>query len=179
MPNADIIYSADLARQGCCGDNASTAASSTAGCDCQKGIYWMPPPPPPDFPPPYPPCPPYPPPCPPYPPCPCPDPEPKKKSVEGQICKLSKKAAVITKMIENLETKKKDVIIKIGDSSYNFGNIDLEVEGWDDGSYAATVQKILEKELALIKAKIAELAAEIGEEADQIAGTESTVAGDD
>ena len=178
MPNADLVYNSDLAACECGASSASASdAGQKPGCGCQNGVYWMPPPPPPDFPPPYPPVPPYPPPYP-YPPCPCPDPEPKKKSIEGQICKLSKKAAVITKMIENLETKKKDVIIKIGDSSYNFGNIDLEVEGWDDGSYAATVQKILEKELALIKAKIAELAAEIGEEADQIGGTESTVAGD-
>lgn len=33
MPNADLIYNADLARN-CCGDNVNTAASSTAGCDC-------------------------------------------------------------------------------------------------------------------------------------------------
>ena len=178
MPNADLIHNADLAVRGCCGDNINMAATDTSGktCECGKGIYWMPPPCPPDYPPPYPVIPPYPPPVPC--PCPIPEPEPKRKSTEGKICKLSKKAAIVTRMIENLETKKKDVIIKIGDSSYNFGNIDLEVDGWDDGSYAATVQKILEKELALIKAKIAELAAEIGEEADQIAGTESTVAGD-
>lgn len=158
--------------------------------DCAKnGVYWMPPPPPPEvdcpcppppLPPPYYPYPPRPfPPFPPHPvPPPEPEPEPSKTSIEGQICKLSKKAAVITKMIDALENKKKDFIMKTADMTYNFGNIDLEVENWDDGSYAATALKVLKFELGLIKAKIAELSAEIGEEADDLIGTETTVAGD-
>jgi len=46
----------------------------------------------------------------------------KKSSVEAQICKLSKKAAAIKKMIENFVEKNKNAIIKIGDASYNFGS---------------------------------------------------------
>ena len=177
MPNNELIYPADLARRGSCNDGVTITTQGT-DCGCHHGVYWAPPPPA-DYPPPYPPYPPYP---APVPPCDCdckPTPEPKKKSTEGKICKLSKKAAVITRMIDSLENKKKDVIIKVGDASYNFGNIDLEVDGWDDESYAATVLEILNKELALIKTKIAALAAEIGEEADEIGGTEGTVAGDD
>ena len=132
MPNADLIYNCD-----CCGtaDRAVQPAGQKPGCDCGKGVYWMPPPPPPDFPPPYPPCPPE------------PTPEPKKGSIEAKICKLSKKAAVINKMIDFVENKKKDVIIKVGGVSYNFANIDMEVKGWDapnEGhSYADTVLVML------------------------------------
>lgn len=149
-------------------------------CECGKPEVGYPycPPLPPYFPPPMP----FPP--RPYPPCPHPfppepEPEPEKGSVSQQICKLSRKANVITKMLENLEQKKKDVIINIGGLSYNFGNIDLDLgEGWPDGSYAATVKTILEYELGLIKAKIAELAEELGDEADLTnAGIEGTVGG--
>ena len=155
--------------------------SEIKNCECGKpeiGYPYCPVPPLPPFPP-------YPVPVPPpfYPPCPHPfppepDPEPEKGSVSQQICKLSRKANVITKMLENLEQKKKDVIISVGGLSYNFGNIDLDLgEGWPDGSYAATVKTILEYELNLIKTKIAELAEELGDEADVTAGIEGTVGG--
>lgn len=167
MPNADLIYNCD-----CCGtaDRQVQPAGQKPGCDCGQGIYRMPPPPP-DFPPPYPPYPPYPPPypCPPFPPCPEPDPEPKKGSTESKICKLSKKAAVINKMIDFVENKKKDVIIKTGGVSYNFGNIDLEVSGWEaenEGhSYADTILVMLQHERALIMAEIKELSDELDDEA--------------
>lgn len=137
------------------------------GCGCipVPPMPWPPICPPPPMPYPYP-----------MPPHPIdPDIEPAKGSVEAQICKLSKKASTISKMIENLEERKKDVIIKVGEVSYNFGNIDLEIQDWDDGSYAATVKKILDFELAAIKAKIAQLAAEIGDEATS--STDGPVAG--
>lgn len=149
-------------------------------CKCKPdvGYGWIPIPPPPM--PVQPPCcpPPY-----PYPPYPNPpfdpDVEPDKGSTSQKICKLSRKANIITKMLENLETKKKDVIINIGGVSYNFGNIDLDLgDGWLDGSYAATVKRMLEYELSLIKTKIAELAEEIGEEAaESDSGIEGTVGG--
>lgn len=164
MPNADLNYNCDFAAM------ANGAVDKECGCD---------------FPPPYGPYPYYPPypdprphPLPPYPYPPIPPepaPDPKKTSTEGKICKLSKKAAVITTMIDNLETKKKDFIIRAGESTYNFGNVDLEVENWEDGSYADTALKILRFELSLIKTKIAELSAEIGEEAENLAGTPTTV----
>lgn len=180
MPNADLIYSADLAGCGCCGTSSSPVpdAGQKPGCGCQNGVYWMPPPPPPDFPPPYPPMPPYPPPhpFPPFPPCPCPDPipEPKKTSTEGQICKLSKKANVINKMIEAIETKKKDVIVKAGGLSYNFNNVDYEPEGWtgtgEDSSYADTVLQMLKFERATIMAKIKELSDQLDDEVEDSTG---------
>lgn len=165
MPNADLIYNCD-----CCGtaDRAVQPAGQKPGCDCGN-VYFIPPPPP-DFPPPYPPYPPYPPPYPPFPPCPPePTPEPKQGSTESKICKLSKKAAVINKMIDFVENKKKDVIIKTGGVSYNFGNIDLEVNGWEaenEGhSYADTVLVMLQHERALIMAEIKELSDELDDEA--------------
>lgn len=187
MPHADLVYNLDVARRpdflfdnnqnG--GDNMSDTKKCDCSCKPEVGYPWIPVPPPMPIPP-CPPCPPYPP-YPPYPipPTPQPEPEPEKGSVSQQICKLSRKANTITKMLENLETKKKDVIITVGGVSYNFGNIDLDLgEGWIDGSYAATVKKILEYELTLIKNKIAELAQEIGEEADSTDnGIETTVGG--
>ena len=175
MPNADLIYNCD-----CCGtaDRAVQPAGQKPGCDCGSA-YFMPPPPP-DFPPPYPPYPPYPPPPMPYPyPCPEPTPEPKQGSTESKICKLSKKAAVINKMIDFVENKKKDVIIKTGGVSYNFGNIDLEVSGWEaenEGhSYADTILVMLQHERALIMAEIKELSDELD---DEVTGDESIPATD-
>lgn len=170
MPRADLVYNSDLYALG----NIKGDDNMNKECECSKpevGYPWACPPPvcppPPPMPWPYPPY--------PIPPCPPPFPpipdEPKEGSVSQQICKLSRKANIITKMLENLETKKKDVIITVGGVSYNFGNIDLDLgEGWADGSYAATVKRVLEYELGLIKTKIAELAEEIGEEADNLGG---------
>ncbi len=87
-------------------------------------------------------------------------------------------------MIENLD-KKKDAIIKVGDVSYNFGNIDLEVDSWKATSelsgkdgYADTVMEMCKKELALIKEKISELAEQLDKELEQVsyAGLFTTVA---
>lgn len=183
MAIADLVYNADIARKpdlykgddrmSCGCEIVNNGSGTGTGLPVEVGYPWIPVPP---CPPPMP----WPP-CPPYPPCPTPvppidpDEEPKKGSVEAQICKLSKKASAITKMIENLEEKKKDVVIKVGEVSYNFGNIDLEIQNWEDGSYAATVKKILDFELSAIKAKIAELAAEIGDEATS--NTDGPVAG--
>lgn len=149
-------------------------------CECGNPMYgkpevgypWCPVPIPPPMPWPPVPYPPYPHPFPPE-----PQPEPDPGSVSQQICKLSRKANVITKMLENLETKKKDVIVSVGGISYNFGNIDLSIDGWTDGSYAATIKTMLEFELNLIKTKIAELAGDLGEDADLSAGIETTVGG--
>ena len=185
MPIASVVYPADIAYRPDFiprGENMNTkdcGCGITKECDCKpEAGYGCIPVPPPVYPWPDPywpprPCPPH-----PYPPMPRPDDpdvEPEKGSVEAQICKLSRKASTISKMLENLEEKKKDVVIKVGEVSYNFGNIDLEIQYWDDGSYAATVKKILDFELAVIKAKIAELAGEIGDEATS--STDGPVAG--
>lgn len=181
MPNVNLIHDSDMSiYKNCCG---TKPADNNIDCGCNGGYVWMPPPPKPcDYPPPpssycYPPT----------PSCDCGDEVPmKKSSKESQICKLSKKAAVINRMIEGVEVKKKDVIIKVGDTSYNFGNIELEVEEWtavDEAggdSYADTVLAILKKELSLIKDKIAELAQELDEENDTVLsmGISKTVAGE-
>lgn len=157
MPNVDVVHNADLAN----------LIPSQKDCSCHReGYYWGPPipplppippvPPPPDYP--FPPFPPY-----PYPPCPSTpdDSDVKKNSLEGQICKLSKKAATINKMIDNLDNKKKDIIIKVGDVSFNFGNVDAEIEDWEDGNYADTVRKILVHQRAAIQTEIKKLADEL------------------
>lgn len=186
MPIASLVYPADLAfinypKRGENEMSNDCNCTPIKNCECKPeqygevGFPFIPVPGPAPFPVPvWPPMPPH-----PYPPYPIPpvdpDVEPAKGSVEAQICKLSKKASTISKMLENLEEKKKDVIIKVGEVSYNFGNIDLEIQDWDDGSYAATVKKILDFELAAIKAKIAELAGEIGDEITS--STDGPVAG--
>lgn len=145
---------------GCC-DKPTPAEKD---CECGKPS-WVVPPPPVPMPPydipvyPYPyPFPPPPKPC----DCDCDDVKIKKKSLEAQICELSKKSAAINKMIDNYKEKKKDAIIKIGDASYNFGGYYDE----DDAAteYGETILELLTKELAKIKEKIAELAAKLGEE---------------
>ena len=182
MPLADLIYGQDVAYKP---DFLQRGENMNNTCNCnikpeepmEVGYGCIPVPPPMPVPPPYWPPRPFPP-FPPYPPIPRPDDpdvEPAKGSVEAQICKLSKKASTISKMLENLEEKKKDAIIKVGEVSYNFGNIDLEIQDWEDGSYAATVKKILEFELNAIKVKIAELAGEIGDEVTS--STDGPIAG--
>ena len=172
MPNVDLVHNSDLSIYQNCGKKKD--------CHCDDGMYWGPvcppfPPMPPDYP--YPPCPPFPPPFPPPPFPPEPEPEPKKNSKEAEICKLSKKAAMINRMLDNLETKKKDVIIKVGDTSFNFGNIDAEIKDWADGSYAATVKTILEHQRTLIQAKIKELADGLDDEVENLGGIEDAVTG--
>lgn len=181
MPIADIVRNTcvrnyiTLKKES---DNMNTQEKDKSQCECkpEPGYPWFVPPCPVPVPPPMP----YP--YPPYPhptPVPTPDVEPEKDSASQQICKLSRKASVITKMLNAIDTQKKDVFIATGGLTYNFGNIDLDLgEGWPDGSYAATVKRILNYELSLIKTKIAELAEEIGEEVDDIDNIiETTVGG--
>lgn len=175
MPQLDLVHNSDLAIYGQNGQSQSTGNNGNNG---NNGMIWGPPcqcppfPPPPPFYPPLPPCP-----VPPPAPQPEPEPEPKKNSTEGQICKLSKKAAVINRMIDNLNNKKKDVIIKIGDASYNFGNIDTEITGWADGSYAATILPILQDQLSRIQAEIKKLADELDDTEEAVAGVETAITG--
>lgn len=86
------------------------------------------------------------------------------QEIEKQIQALTKKLATIKCMIKCISEKKKDVIIKTDCCSYNFGNIDTAVDGWDDVSYAQTVLRILYKEKSLISEKIKELAEKISED---------------
>lgn len=195
MPNLDVIYNSDMAMYqngaSCCNNSGSGSGSTNGstnsnGCNCSdNNYYWGPPS---CYPPPMPYSYPPPPPMPPKQSCECQNGEisVSKKSIEGQICKFSKQAAVINRMIENLEKKKKDVIIKVGDTSYNFGNVDLEVKTWkaveETGKegYADTVLEMCKTELNLIKEKISGLAEQLDEELDAAATSLfSTVATED
>ena len=186
MPNSDIIAACELnmKNENCC--NCSQPDNTAPSCP----TYWSPYPPPPPFPfpkpgfpygcPPIPPCPPYPNPNPCD--CSCGDgteelPDAKVGSIEKQICRLSKKAATINRMIDNLNKKKRDVIIKVGDASYNFGNISIDVEKLSEKlatieseskNYAEIVNDMLEAERALIQDEIKELAGKLETEAEAI-----------
>lgn len=80
-------------------------------------------------------------------------------------------------MIDNLNKKKRDVIIKVGDASYNFGNISIDVEKLSEKlatieseskNYAEIVNDMLEAERALIQDEIKDLAGKLETEAEAI-----------
>lgn len=163
MPNADVVYNADIAKKpDCCGHSVDTNK-----CNCHPHEY--------DFPQGYwyPGCPPPPPPPPPY-PYPCPPVNPGVGSTEAQIAKLSKKSACIRKMIDNLVNKNKSIMISIGcGASYNFGTY-LNKEGTET-DYGKAVLEMLQAELEAIKAKIVELTAELEVKDESIGEVEGTV----
>ena len=146
---------------------ANTNNNTNCSCGCGDNTYpgyWMPPnyPPPPNCPPP------------PYPeyPYPCPPVSIGVDSIEFQIAKLSKKSAIIRKMIDNLVNKDKSIIISIGcGTQYNFGCYHDKEE--TKTKYGTAVLEMLQTELEAIKAKIVELTAEL-EVADETSG-EKTV----
>lgn len=152
MPKADVIHNSDLSHCGCGGRPVVPTPPPMP-----PHGYWCPPPPIPMDYPKYP--------C----KCECEPEEPevpiKKKSREEQICILSKKAAAINAMIEAFKDKNQDAIIKIGKvASYNFGPYYKDKEAEEVTDYGTFIMEILEQERALIKAKIAELAAELDAE---------------
>lgn len=124
--------------------------------------YWYPgcpPPPPPDG-------------CYPY-PYPCP-PVNTGGSTEMQIAKLSKKSAIIRKMIDNLVNKNKSIMISIGcGAQYNFGCY-LDKEGGET-AYGKAVLEMLQAELEAIKAKIIELTGELEVQDENFGEVEGTV----
>ena len=131
---------------------------------------------------PYPYCPPYnycpPPPPPPH--CNCP-PEvtinPCCNSIESQIAKLSKKAAIIRKMKEALVIKNKPILITIGGNQYNFGSyldkeqiastVDMTEELTNVTEYGEKIASILDAELTAIREKITELTAKLDASFDE------------
>ena len=170
MGIAQIVYPADIAKQ-----------PEPHECEChhhhhpcpppppdpKHGIWIVPAPPPAGYPPyPYPPMPPV----PPVDDDSSDDIKIKTKSIEAQICKLSKKSAAIKAMIQNFEEKNKDAIIKIGGTSYNFGpykNIFKEgvTEYEEVTEYGEIIlEELLKAELEKIKEKLQELAAELDDE---------------
>lgn len=158
MAIADLVYPSDLAQYGCNCGNSKDDSSKDKGCDCNNINYIIPPPPPAidvcRFPyPPYP----Y-----PYPyPAPIPPDTIKQNPTEKQICKLSKKAAAVRQLIENLEDKNKPLIVKSSAASYNLGV--LKTTDPDDATieieneHIQSVIDILKAELETIKEKIKEL----------------------
>jgi hypothetical protein len=167
---ADLVYNADLAKY------PENKGNSNSNSTCGPAANEYPYPAPPNYPPypfygyPY-----------------VPPTEPvqlKKSSVEAQICKLSKKAAAIKKMIENFKEKNKDAIIKIGEASYNFGTYyttskdEAGQKSEEESVYGELVLSLLTQELAAIKAKMVELTTELDEddsETEGNSGIESTV----
>ena len=150
--------------------NNNNTNNCNCGCTpnekpCPPG-YWIPGCPPP---PPYPPYPPY----PDY-PYPCPPVNPGVGSIESQIAKLSKKSAIIRKMIDNLVNKNKSIVISIScDAQYNFGT-HLNAEG-SETEYGTAVLGMLQAEFKAIKAKIVELTAELEVADETTGGVEETV----
>lgn len=155
MPYADKLENAAIAK---IPYDSKTSDSCNCGCthdehNHEHGYWapgcppaWMPgcPPPPPPYPYPY----------------PCPPVNPGVGSIEAQIAKLSKKASVIRKMIENLVNRNKPIVINIGmGASYNFGCY-LNAEQTET-DYGKSVLEMLQTELEAIKAKIVELTAEL------------------
>lgn len=74
-------------------------------------------------------------------------------------------------MIANFEEKNKDAIVRIGDASYNLGSYSVTKEGESQPvvtEYGEIILSMLKTELNLIKAKISELATELGEETNGV-----------
>lgn len=176
MPLSDLVRNSDIAKKpngGACMNNTNNNSNNcNCNCDCnheEQHIhgYWMhgcPPPPPP-----YPPCPPY----PPY-PYDCPPVGTGVGAIETQIAKLSKKSAIIRKMIDNLVNKNKSIMISIGcGAQYNFGCY-LDKED-SETEYGKAILEILTAELEAIKAKIVELTSELEVADETIGGIEGTV----
>lgn len=147
-----------------CNCNCNCGNDNKPEYPCPPPGYWYPgcPPPPIDncYPPPY--------------PYPCPPVNAGVGSIEAQIAKLSKKSAIIRKMIDSLVNKNKSIMISIGcGTSYNFGTyLDKESAETD---YGKSVLEMLQSELEAIKAKIVELTSELEVEDDTLGGIEETV----
>lgn len=164
MPQSDLVQNSELARKPCGGDNMANTNNTNCSCGCGDNTYpgyWMPP----NYPPP-----------PPYPeyPYPCPPVSIDVDSIEFQIAKLSKKSAIIRKMIDNLTNKDKSIIISIGcGTQYNFGCYHDKEE--TKTKCGTAVLEMLQAELEAIKAKIVELTAELEVADETTGGVEETV----
>ena len=143
--------------------NNNNTNQNNCNCGCNETTYpqgyWIPgcPPPPPLYPE--------------Y-PYPCPPVSIDVDSIEFQIAKLSKKSAIIRKMIDNLANKDKSIIISIG-TQYNFGCYHDKEE--TKTKYGTAVLEMLQAELEAIKAKIVELTAELEVADETTGGVEETV----
>ena len=144
--------------------NNNNTNQNNCNCGCNETTYpqgyWIPG------------CPPPPPPYPEY-PYPCPPVSIDVDSIEFQIAKLSKKSAIIRKMIDNLANKDKSIIISIGTQQYNFGCYH-DKEGTIT-KYGTAVLEMLQAEFEAIKAKIVELTAELEVAGETTGGVEETV----
>lgn len=117
-----------------------------------------------------------PPPPPPYPYPVLPYPPPASTSTEAQIAKLARKFAVIRKMIDDLTTKNKSILISIGNAQYNFGTyLDTAQEVTAYGTDVLT--NLLEVELEAIKSRLIELTNELDAVDENTEAIEGTVQG--
>lgn len=164
MACGDLVYNSDLANYPyvCSCNNSSDSANGT-GKEVEK-IYVMMPPPPSKFPL-------YPIPYPPYPDphgdCNCDDRESsvKQSTIEKKICRLSKTAATLRTLIENINEKNKPVIIKAGCVSHSLGEFKTKsAEDPDIVNEDESIESIIE----ILKAKLEEVKAEIKTLSDEI-----------
>ena len=168
MPICDIVANSDLTNPGGVGKKEKE-------CPCPvfpPHPHPEPPVPPAPYPYPYPPVAYLVPPPPPY--YPKPDeggddnPSVKPNATERSICKLSKKAAALRSLIENIQDKNKPVIIKSSAVSYNLGTFKTK-DPEDPAIYIEdenieTIINILKAELEKIKEEIKELSDELVED---------------
>lgn len=163
MACGDLVYNSDLANYPyvCSCNNSS---DSTNGTDKEvEKIYVMMPPPPSKFPL-------YPIPYPPYPTphsCDCDDKDNavKQSQTEKSICKLSKKAATLRTLIENISEKNKPVIVKSGATSYSLGEFKT-VDSTDPD--IINEDESIESIIEILKAKLAEIKEEIKTLSDEL-----------
>lgn len=164
MAIADLVYSSDLVNYPyACTCETSTDSSNGNTKETEK-IYVMMPPPPSKFPL-------YPIPYPPYPhphgDCDCDDRDSavKQSTIEKKICKLSKTAATLRTLIENISEKNKPVIVKAGSVSYSLG----EYKTKDPDDEEITIEdESIESVIEILKTKLTEVKEEIKELSDQI-----------
>ena len=165
MGCADLVYNSDLANYPyACNCNTSNAVPTNETNKEVEKIYVMMPPPPSKFPL-------YPIPYPPYPhphgDCDCDDRENsvKQSTIEKKICRLSKTAATLRTLIENISEKNKPVIVKAGSVSYSLG----EYKTKDPDDEEITIEdESIESVIEILKTKLTEVKEEIKELSDQI-----------
>lgn len=162
-PVGDLIMNSDLYNYPhVCTCGTSTDSSNGTTKETEK-IYVMMPPPPSKFPL-------YPIPYPPYPDphsCDCEDKNNviKQSQTEKSICRLSKKAATLRTLIENISEKNKPVIIRSSATSYSLGEFktvdstDPDITNEDE-----SIESIIE----ILKAKLTEIKEEIKTLSDEL-----------
>lgn len=168
MPIADIIANSDIARRpdcmgqhnGCNGFDPKPPSNDNCNCNCNEHngcmpyppfAYLVPPPPPAGYP------------CPPV----EENPSIRQNATEKSICKLSKKAAALRSLIENISVKNKPVIIKSAAVSYNLGSFKTK-DPDDEGLELLIEDENIDTIINILKAKLEEVKEQIKELSDEL-----------